>query len=959
MSTAVVRLAKSAGLAARLTKLRNQKSRREFLAKNQSRLHLNVIIELADRARQLLRVDARESLAVAEIAIAAARFLQDPIAMAHAVRIKANAKYALDQHRAALKLYRQAIQSFEDLGDKTELGRTLSVSILSLTLCGEYDAAFAAADRARAIFSEQNDQLRLARLEINLGNVYFRQDRFSEALHCYKNAYRVVLDHRDTEGVGVVLSNLAVCLISMGEFQEALSTYEEAREVCRQHGMPRLVAQADYNIAYLYYLRGEYSRAIDMLRSTRVACEHVSDQYHHALCNLDLSELYLELNLSAEAADLARAASAEFKSQGLGYELAKALAFEAIAMSQQGQSVQSLEVFRQSRAIFVREKNHVWPSLIDLYQALVLFDVGSHSQASQLAESALRFFDSSLLPSKAVLCRLLLTRIAQATGDLKKAREECRVALDMLKGLQSPTLKHQTFLLMGQIESASGNRQQSYSYLRASRHALEAMRSNIRGQELKLSFLKNRLEVYELLVDGCLQNPSDDSLKEAFAYIEEAKSRILIDQMLQQPIAAAQLSGGDEVLGRISDLRDELNWYYRIIEFEQLRPQRRSHAYLEYLEAQITTRENDLTRMLRESNAAEDRKDRAQALSGVALEDLRQAIDDDTLVVEYFQSGDRILGCLLNRERLEIQPVTSASRFNGVLRLLKFQLAKFRLGSEYTKCFSNSLTQSVQAHLKSLYDELLAPIRSRLDASHLLIIPHGALHYVPFHALFDGERYLIDDHTVSYAPSLSVYSVCTKKAVNTSGPTLLMGIPDERAPLIEKEIHSITSTWASSRTYLGELATDDVLRSEGSQCRILHIATHGHFRQDSPLFSRIRLGSSFLSLYDLYQLRLPAELVTLSGCATGMNVVAAGDELIGLARGLFQAGAQSLLLSLWDAHDASTAEFMHAFYAGLRQGLGKATAVKQAMLEVRELHPHPYKWAPFVLMGGYGPLADA
>lgn len=119
------------------------------------------------------------------------------------------------------------------------------------------------------------------------------------------------------------------------------------------------------------------------------------------------------------------------------------------------------------------------------------------------------------------------------------------------------------------------------------------------------------------------------------------------------------------------------------------------------------------------------------------------------------------------------------------------------------------------------------------------------------------------------------------------------------------------------------------------------------------MFSSIRMGNSYLSLYDLYQLHLPVELVTLSGCATGLNVVAAGDELIGLARGLFQAGAQSLLLSLWDVHDQSTADFMTMFYERLGAGEDKATAVRQAMLQLRERYPHPYQWAPFVLMGKY------
>src|SRR5947209_19219777 len=110
------------------------------------------------------------------------------------------------------------------------------------------------------------------------------------------------------------------------------------------------------------------------------------------------------------------------------------------------------------------------------------------------------------------------------------------------------------------------------------------------------------------------------------------------------------------------------------------------------------------------------------------------------------------------------------------------------------------------------------------------------------------------------------------------------------------------------------------------------------------MFSSIRMGNSYLSLYDLYQLRLPVELVTLSGCATGMNVVAAGDELIGLARGLFKAGAQSLLLSFWDAHDASTAYFMSVFYVRLEQGLAKATALRQAILELRVCYTHSNRW---------------
>jgi CHAT domain-containing protein len=122
------------------------------------------------------------------------------------------------------------------------------------------------------------------------------------------------------------------------------------------------------------------------------------------------------------------------------------------------------------------------------------------------------------------------------------------------------------------------------------------------------------------------------------------------------------------------------------------------------------------------------------------------------------------------------------------------------------------------------------------------------------------------------------------------------------------------------------------------------------------MFSGIRLGETYLSLYDLYQLKVECELFTLSGCATGVNVVASGDELLGLTRGLLYAGARSVLLTLWNVHDLSTAEFMTAFYRHWKDNSSKPMALRAAMLELRDRYPHPYYWAPFALTGRISPV---
>jgi CHAT domain-containing protein len=320
-------------------------------------------------------------------------------------------------------------------------------------------------------------------------------------------------------------------------------------------------------------------------------------------------------------------------------------------------------------------------------------------------------------------------------------------------------------------------------------------------------------------------------------------------------------------------------------------------------------------------------------------------------MVEFFSVKGEFIAAVLTHHNLEIIPLTPVSRVVNLLRMFDFQIGKFRLGADYVAQFGKPLFDAAQAHLRNLYAEVMAPIRARLDARHMVIVPHGVLHYLPFHALWDGDRYLIDSFTMSYAPSAAIFALCQQKTALALGPPLVMGVPDAQAPLIREEVQAVAEILPDAKLFIGAEANETRLRQAGLHSRAIHIATHGRFRQDNPMFSSIRLGDSNLALYDLYQLKLDCELVTLSGCATGLNVVTAGDELLGLVRGLLCAGARSLLLTLWDVHDRSTAEFMAIFYQRLQDSASKSAALQKAMLAMRDRYPHPYYWAPFTLTG--------
>src|SRR5262249_19047898 len=151
--------------------------------------------------------------------------------------------------------------------------------------------------------------------------------------------------------------------------------------------------------------------------------------------------------------------------------------------------------------MFVKEKNRVWPSLIDLYQALAYFNEGRLEESRRYCLAALHFFRDSPLPGKAILCRLLLARVSLKTGDIGPARQECEAALSELTGKETPLLVYQANLVMGQVEEASGNLGAAEKHYRTAREVLETLRGGLYGDELKISFLENKLEVYENLVE--------------------------------------------------------------------------------------------------------------------------------------------------------------------------------------------------------------------------------------------------------------------------------------------------------------------------------------------------------------------------------------------------------------------------------------------------------------------------
>lgn len=934
---------------AELCSLEDEDSRKQYLSRHPDLASAEQVELLTDSARRLLRVDLAQALRAGEAALAMAEALNDKQCLGRALRAKANALWFTGRCAPAAELLVQAATLFEDAGRMDEVGRTLSTSIQPLILLGEYDQALRNVERAREIFQAQGDDLRLARLELNAGNIEHRQERFAEALAAYETAYQRLLPYRDLEGIAVALHNMAVCLIGLEDLERAFDVYREARGFFQANDMPRLVFQVDYNLAYLYYLRGDYQIANTKLRATRESCS-ADDPYHAALCDLDQSEVYLELNLSEEAVRFAQRAAEQFEKMGMGYELARSWNNLGIGLGQKRDTQHAMEAFNRAKRVFEKEGHQAGKSLVELYRAILLVESGDLHGGRQSAVEANGFFRASGMHRKAALCDLLLCQVSLSEQRPDLARESCDAAFLALAELHAPVLNYQAQVLSGRIHEAMGQLERGAESYHRAVNELESLRTSLQGEELRISFMTGKLEVYQRLIRLALLHGSNGQpAEEAFLYMERAKSRSLVESLFGRanPVLPSHSQEGSSVA--IGNLRGQLNWVYHRIDSEQLQEPVSSDR-IERLWTRARDRENELLRALRESPGIGAEADAGES-NVLTLSDIRAALDATSALIEYFQIGDQLVAAILTVRSLEIVSLAPAARVRNHLRMLQFQLSKFRLGPEYSTGFEAPLMAATERRLRELYEDLVYPLEKHIGCDHLIFAPHSFLHYLPLHALHDGKNYLIDRFTISYVPSASVYALTRRRRLGPGTRSLILGIPDSRAPWILSEVGEVAAVLPDSSLFLGAEASRETLEKCGAASRVIHVATHGVFRSDNPMFSAVRLGDSYLSLYDLYTLRLPAELLALSGCNTGLNVIAAGDEVMGLARGLLYAGAHTLLLTLWDVHDRSTSEFMRSFYGHWNAGQTKPAALRHAMLELRQRFPHPYFWAPFLLVG--------
>lgn len=823
--------------------------------------------------------------------------------------------------------------------------------LIPLALLGRYDEAIATGLAARAVFLAHGDELAAGKIEQNLGNIYDRRDRYAEAEQFYRAARDRFARLNDQRQLVQVDNGLANVLSQQHRFRDAARLYEGALARAESVGMEVMQALIECNLGNLALSQGRYDRALDYLERSRRRYAGLGMPHESALAEQSLADAYLELNLFPEAIAIYARIGPTFAELGMRFEQAWTLAHHGRALLASGQPAAAQALLAAARTLFDAEENRVCAAMALLLEAQRCYAVGDYPAAWMAATEAEPALWAGGPREWAALAGWLRGETARVLG-AAEALPLLEAALHAAQTGALPQIAQRCWTSLGLLAADAGAATAAFQQAVM---LIETLRAPLPAEEFRTAFFADKLTPYAELVRLCLADPAPERRAEALGYVERSRSRALVD-MLGGAVQALPRPRDDfeaERLARLTDLREELNWFYNQVNRPPDGDAPRNPAALEQLEVAVREREAAILEIARQlQQRGGDAGLAAYNVEPLDVVRLQQDLGPDTALVEYFSLDGELLAFVLSAEGIDVvRNLGREEQVEVAVSQLRFQTDALRHGVERMRPHMEQLGRRARHYLARLYDLLLRPIESRMGARRLVVAPYRTLHYVPFHALYDGAAYLIERREVCYAPSAGVLHHCLARPPRPLERALLLGVPDERAPLVRAEVAGLAPLFPAARTLLDEEATLAALREHSPTADLLHLACHGLFRPDSPLFSALRLADGWLTVRDAYGLTLDASLVVLSACETGVSVVAPGDELIGLARGFFSAGAATLLVSLWTVEDATTTALMQHVYTRLRAGDRPAAALRAAQCELLRRYPHPFFWSPFVLLG--------
>lgn len=765
----------------------------------------------------------------------------------------------------------------------------------------------------------------------NLGVAYGLVGRHEEALAAYARAETDYLALGMIEETALPLANRGVELLALGRPAEALQDFDRAIELFSASGDRVFAAQCQGDAAQAHRQLGQVGEALALLEQARQSLDSLGVTTEAARLRLALAETYLAVGLWAEARDAADVAAVATSASGLPHDEAMARFLVALAELALDHSLEALGQLDHAAELFGQVADRQYLARVRLARAEASARLGRTEEAGrELEVCAAELLDGGWAVP------LVWARLWQA--DLVADDLDVERRLEGLQGLVGsldlPELSYEFELRHGQLRRRQGRYDEAEHHLRLALVELSRASGAIPDHALLTAFRADRASAHMELVQVLLARGRPEDLQEASRVADEIRAQTLTDLLTQAAGRGPQLAAAGHDL---ADAFAELSAHYLAEQAAESPEQLSSLAErTEELERRVTTLR---LRHLGPPEAAPVRKETPRECPAAAV----------TTPTVSFHAGvaDELVAFVHLADRMVVRPLAQPlSRVHELMDELDDQWNRMAITLGLDLGHSTALLRTTRHTLRELYAVLLAPVEDLLDGvgDRLCIVPDGRMGSVPYPALFDGECHLVERWAVTVSPTL-VDAARSSPQLDPGGRALVAAVADEYAPAMADEARLVAELLPNSRTLVAEDATVEAFAGAVSGAGLVHIACHGIYRPENPLFSRLRLWDRWMTSAEIVQLDVRGALVVLSACESGTH--GRSTEPVGLGWAFLAAGAAGVLVSHWPVDDVATATLMTSLYQLLAAGEPPDRALRTAQLHAAESQPHPFYWGAF------------
>lgn len=928
-------------------------------------LHRAGLDQLVARAEELIHADPASAERLCELVAAAADDVPDGAGtIARARYAWARVCAERGELERALQLIEAARAEHLGVGDelaalRTDLGRMQVLDDL-----GRHGAAVDVGEvllqaiETVTVPAGQGDLRAFVRAAAhgNVGVAHSFTGRHERSLECYAASEAAYSALGMSVQVAQQRANRGIELLALGRARESTECLEAARDAFDAAGDRLWSAKCAVHLAEALHQLGSLVEALTVLEEARATLAELGAHAEEVRACLQTGRAYLAAGLYSEA----RAACADAAVRAAEHDLRHDAGFArftlALAMIGTDDLSGADHELREAQELFAVTDDRQYLARVLLTQAELAILRGTPDAAALVLSDAIVALEAGSWQIPLASARLLEIDLAVSVAE----REALLDALGpLVSDLGVPELRHAYDLRLAQVHTDQGRVAAAETVLRRAVDLVETRGASLGDPQLRIAFRSDRVTAHDALIDLLVRREGLGDIEEACRLSDLAKAQTLLDLTggtvgSGSTVPADLTSEGPEASGDdlLERLRADLNATYGALQGGE-DASRRS-----LLRERAARLEDELSRLrLRTSVGAPGS---SSVSPSVAAEDRRWAwvvasATAGRTLVQFHVVGDDVLAFVIVDKGVHVRRLVDAMPdIARCLDALVAQWSRFTFGADFVRRHGPTLTETTVAVLSALHALVLGPVQDLLESApigELVIVPHRQLQRVPFHALHDGETHVTERWPVSLSPTLPRRSAHPTPSLIG---LLALAVPDARGPQISAEAEALSAR-PDAFVLQGAEATGATLAAYLPGPQRVHLACHGLYRPDNPLFSALKLGDGWLTSADVLDLDLGGALVVLSACESGRMSVSTAEP-VGLAWAFLAAGASGVIVSQWIVDDAVAVDVMRALHEHLDAGAKPAEALRRAQLEVAIDHSHPYYWAPFVYVAGAAPF---